>query len=90
VAYDCHRFIARLATVQADSYHCAVRAAGKVPGFKRDTDDMSWGQVFAYAMRQPLLARELGMAFGCKLVWYVGVLGFGHGSGHSANWSNRP
>jgi hypothetical protein len=51
------------AAVTDDSYHCAVRAAGKVPGFKRSPDMISWGKVFAYAIRQPLLARELGMIY---------------------------
>jgi hypothetical protein len=51
------------AAVTDDSYHCAVRSAGKVPGFKRSPDVISWGKVFAYALRQPLLARELGMIY---------------------------
>jgi hypothetical protein len=46
-----------------DSYHCAVRDAGKVPGFKRSPNDISWGKVFAYALRQPLLAAQLGMLY---------------------------
>lgn len=51
------------AAVTDDSYRCAVRSARKVPGFKRDGDQVNWGQVFAYALRQPLLARELGMIY---------------------------
>ena len=51
------------AAVTDDSYHCAVRSAGKVPGFLRTSDVISWGKVFAYALRQPLLARELGMIY---------------------------
>lgn len=51
------------AAVTDDSYHCAVRGAGKVPGFKRSPDMISWGKVFAFALRQPLLARELGMIY---------------------------
>ncbi len=46
-----------------DSYHCAVRDAGKVPGFKRSPNDISWGKVFAYALRQPQLATQLGMFY---------------------------
>lgn len=46
-----------------DSYHCAVRDAGKVPGFKRSPNDISWGKVFAYALRQPQLAAQLGMLY---------------------------
>ncbi|MDT4966280.1 MAG: hypothetical protein QOJ64_1017 [Acidobacteriota bacterium] len=49
--------------VTDDSYHCAVRGAGLVPGFKRSKDTISWGKVFAYAMRHPLLAAQLGMIY---------------------------
>lgn len=53
--------------VTDDSYTCALRAAQKVPGFKRSLDDISWGKVFAYAIRQPLLARQLGMIYETKI-----------------------
>jgi hypothetical protein len=53
--------------VTDDSYHCAVRAAEKVPGFKRSPDDISWGKVFAFALRQPLLAQHLGMIYQTKV-----------------------
>lgn len=49
--------------VTDDSYHCAVRGAGWVDGFERSPDFISWGKVFAYAMRQPLLAEQLGMIY---------------------------
>jgi hypothetical protein len=55
------------AAVTDDSYHCAVRNAGKVPGFKRSSDEISWGKAFAYALRQPLLARELGMIYSATI-----------------------
>ena len=55
------------AAVTDDSYHCAVRGAVKVPGFKRSSDEISWGKVFAYALRQPLLARELGMIYSATI-----------------------
>ncbi len=55
------------AAVTDDSYHCAVRNAGKVPGFKRSPDEISWGKVFAYVLRQPLLARSLKMIFSTSL-----------------------
>ena len=51
------------AAVTDDSYHCAVRNAGKVPGFQRSPETISWGKVFAYALRQPVLARELKMIY---------------------------
>lgn len=51
------------AAVTDDSYRCAIRGAGKVKGFKRSPDVISWGKVFAYALRQPRLARELGMIY---------------------------
>jgi hypothetical protein len=46
-----------------DAYHCAVRAAAPVPGFVPSTDVLSWGQVFAAAMRQQQLAIALGMIY---------------------------
>ncbi len=51
------------AAVTDDSYHCAVRSAGQVAGFQRSPEEISWGKVFAYALRQPLLARELKMIY---------------------------
>ena len=53
--------------VTDDSYHCAVRDAGKVPGFKRSPDAISWGKVFAFALRHPELARQLGMIYSAQL-----------------------
>ncbi|MBM4259674.1 MAG: hypothetical protein FJ147_27730 [Deltaproteobacteria bacterium] len=49
--------------VTDDSYHCAIRDAQKIPGFKRSPDDISWGKVFAFVLRQPLLARHVGMIY---------------------------
>ena len=49
--------------VTDDSYHCAVRGARRVNGFTRSPDVISWGKVFAHAMRQPALAEQLGMIY---------------------------
>ena len=49
--------------VTDDSYRCAVRDAGLVKDFERSTDIISWGKVFAYALKQRLLAEELGMIY---------------------------
>ena len=49
--------------VTDDSYRCAVRDAGLVKDFERSTDTISWGKVFAYALKQRLLAEELGMIY---------------------------
>ena len=49
--------------VTDDSYHCAVRDAAPNPVFQQSTDTISWGKVFASAMRQPQLATGLGMIF---------------------------
>ncbi len=51
------------AAVTDDSYFCAIRDAKKVSGFQRSPETISWGKVFAFALRQPLLARELGMLY---------------------------
>jgi hypothetical protein len=50
-----------------DSYSCAVRNAGPVKTFQRSPDVISWGKVFAYALRQPLLATQLGMIYQTEL-----------------------
>ena len=48
--------------VRDDSYHCAIKAKGKPnPLFVPSPDTVSWGQVFAYALRQPRLAMRLGL-----------------------------
>ncbi|OBX26886.1 hypothetical protein LX77_00675 [Gelidibacter algens] len=50
-----------------DSYHCAIREpANKKPDWKTN-DDMSWGQVFAHILRQPLLARSCGMIYSAEI-----------------------
>lgn len=53
--------------VTDDSYHCAMRDAKKKPGFIMSSDSVSWGKVFAYALRQPQLAQELGMIYKTEL-----------------------
>ena len=50
-----------------DTYHCAVRGAGPNPGFTQSPDAISWGQVFAHVMRQPLLAQSVGMIYQTQL-----------------------
>ena len=53
--------------VTDDSYHCAVKDAKKVAGFERSPEEISWGKVLAYLMRQPLLARQAGMIYQTSL-----------------------
>ena len=49
--------------VTDDSYHCAVRDATPNPSFIPSPEEISWGQVFASAIRQPQLATALGMIY---------------------------
>jgi hypothetical protein len=63
--------------VTDDSYHCAVRGADKVSGFTRTPDTISWGKVFAYALRQPALAQQLGMIY--ETSFDVNAAHFPHG-----------
>jgi len=49
--------------VTGDAYHCAVREAAPKSPPKQSGDAVNWGEVFANAMRQPLLATELGMIY---------------------------
>ena len=50
-----------------DSYHCAIRDAKRNPAFVRSPEKISWGQVFASAMRQPQLAQALGIIYYAEL-----------------------
>jgi len=53
--------------VTDDSYHCAIKGAQSVPGFRRSPNAVSWGKVFAYLMRQPQLAQQAGMIYQTQL-----------------------
>lgn len=45
-----------------DSYHCAIKRTGKPnPAFQQSKDDITWGRVIAFCLRQPLLARAIGL-----------------------------
>lgn len=45
-----------------DSYHCAVKGNAKPnPAFVVSPNTVSWGQVYAYCLRQPRLAMRLGL-----------------------------
>lgn len=45
-----------------DSYHCAIkRSSGKNPAFQQSPDEITWGRVIAFCLRQPLLAERLGL-----------------------------
>jgi hypothetical protein len=50
-----------------DSYLCAVRDAKKQDGFKQSGEKISWGKVLAFALRQPQLAKELGIIYETEL-----------------------
>jgi hypothetical protein len=50
-----------------DTYACAVRNAAPVRTFKPSLNTISWGKVFAYALRQPVLATRLGMIYQTEL-----------------------
>ncbi|HYF31645.1 MAG TPA: hypothetical protein VD993_11040 [Chitinophagaceae bacterium] len=46
-----------------DSYHCEMKKKRAVPPPVYSTDEVSWGKVFALALRQPVLARKLGFVY---------------------------
>lgn len=47
-----------------DEYHCAVKKnADPDPGFVQDTDETSWGKVFAYCLRHKDLAKKCGFIY---------------------------
>ena len=45
-----------------DSYHCAIKKDTKKKPWAND-DRLSWGQVFAHILRQPMLAKACGMIY---------------------------
>ena len=49
--------------VTDDSYHCAIKGGKKVADFKRSSEWVSWGKVYAYLMRQPYMAQQVGMIY---------------------------
>ncbi|MCL4294581.1 MAG: hypothetical protein KJ077_02590 [Anaerolineae bacterium] len=47
-----------------DSYYCAIKTKKEgMPKPVYSTDEVSWGKVFALALRQPVLARKLGFVY---------------------------
>jgi len=50
-----------------DSYSCLMKTGPGTSTFVASTDDVSWGQVFAYALRQPVLAKQLGFIYNVSI-----------------------
>ncbi len=47
-----------------DSYHCAIRNTDAAnPAFTQSKNDITWGRVIAFCLRQPLLAEKMGLLF---------------------------
>ncbi len=47
-----------------DSYHCAIRKSpAPDPVFKQSEDNITWGRVIAFCLRQPLLAKRIGLLY---------------------------
>jgi hypothetical protein len=45
-----------------DSYQCAIKAKKEPnPGFVPSTDEVSWGEIYAFCLRHPRLAQRLGL-----------------------------
>lgn len=49
--------------VTDDSYHCAIKNAKYITGFERSSNVVSWGKVFAFLMRQQVLAQQAGIIY---------------------------
>ena len=61
--------------VTDDSYHCAIKADTKPnPAFQSTPDTVSWGQIYAYCLRHPVLARRLGLIRTASFVVPGGLL----------------
>jgi hypothetical protein len=57
-----------------DAYHCAIKRDKTYnPAFVVTPDDVCWGKVYAYCLRQPLLAERLGLiraaTFAVETAW---------------------
>lgn len=50
-----------------DSYHCAIKKPANKQVNWKNSDDMSWGQVFAHILRQPMLAKACGMIYSVEI-----------------------
>ena len=47
-----------------DSYHCAIqKSPSPDPTFKQSSDDVTWGRIIAFCLRQPLLAERIGLLY---------------------------
>jgi hypothetical protein len=47
-----------------DSYHCAIQKSPRPdPTFKQSLDDITWGRIIAFCLRQPLLAARIGLLY---------------------------
>ncbi|WP_293676943.1 hypothetical protein [uncultured Phenylobacterium sp.] len=45
-----------------DSYHCAIAKSSTAnPAFPRARNEVTWGRVMAFCLRQPLLAQRIGL-----------------------------
>ncbi|HEX8000564.1 MAG TPA: hypothetical protein VF528_19445 [Pyrinomonadaceae bacterium] len=44
-----------------DSYHCAVKRPKYDKHFKQSPDEITWGRVIAFCLRQPLLLKRIGL-----------------------------
>ncbi|MBD0326546.1 MAG: hypothetical protein ICV68_08940, partial [Pyrinomonadaceae bacterium] len=44
-----------------DSYHCAMKRPKYDPTFEPSPDEITWGRVIAFCMRQPLLLERIGL-----------------------------
>ncbi|MEO6316668.1 MAG: hypothetical protein ABIU63_03590 [Chitinophagaceae bacterium] len=46
-----------------DSYHCAIKKTDDKKPFVQSGNDLTWGRVIAFCLRQPLLAEKMGLVF---------------------------
>ncbi len=47
-----------------DSYHCAIKQSpAPDPAFRQSPDDVTWGRIVAFCLRQPRLAERIGLLY---------------------------
>ena len=86
--------------VTDDSYHCAIRDAAPNTNPKT-VDNLSWGKIFGYLMKQPMLAKACGFVYSTTLPlqkeWfekggylYVDIANQDHKDVQDASWTPIP
>ena len=73
-----------------DSYHCAFKDKGKDPNFRQSSDRVSWGKVYGHCLRQPALARQVGLIYTDLTISIPSNIGFEDGGWLYVDFPDSP